>query len=747
MSSDRDLFSTPPSLQQHDFARSARRAWRIIWRGKFLILACAILALAPTVALLKQVPKQYTAEAVIMVQAAETNDVLTDRSGGATGYRLTEDVMQTEAELITSSMLARRVVDKLQLQNDPEFNAKLRTPRLLSRVLAAVNPLTWMRADSPDREGGESEGLSAAALEDIEAARIVRAFQGKLTVRPKRRTFVISVRFSSESREKAALIANTVAELYVLDRLEASFTEARQVAGWLGERLESLQKDALAAENAVEQFRSQNDLRPSTGQATISDQQLSELNSRLVIARADLAQKQARRQQAGVLGQARGSVDTSSDVLQSPLIQRLRELEAQKSRELSEATKTYADRHPHIVGLRADLADLRNKISQEIGKIAASMSNDVEVALAGVRTLENELAQLQKRTNVAGETTVRLRDLERQAEASRSLYETFLTRFKREAEQANMRRANARIVSTATIPTQPSSPATLKIIGAVTLMSLFLGLVLVFILDKLDHTLRSADDAEDVTGLPVLALIPGQASARRDRALGEMRADKNTALASAVRSLRTALLVGEETAPCHTVLVTSSVPKEGKTFVSLYLASTFAKLDQKVLLIDSDVFRPCLHTALNASGERGLVQVLNGQLSLDQAIQRNALGTLDFLAAGQGAQVSDLLQSQKLEALLAELSKTYSRIIIDSPPVLAVADVRILARLADRVIYLTKWGSTPRDGVRNGIKLLRSSGANLTGVVLSQVDQRKHASYGYGDYGQYYGRYAEYYGK
>lgn len=756
MSSDQDFLSSRSAVARYDFARSARRVWRIVWRGKFLVFACVLLMLVPTYLFLRQMPRTYTAETTLIIQAPETNDVLTDRTAQMSPFRLNDDVMQTEVELLSSTMLARRVVDKLHLENDPEFNFALRPPSKFQQLKARIWPFgseTTAEDKEPATEGPEAASgpnLSPMAQAEMQKARIVRIFSSHLQVLAKRRTYVINVAFSSEDREKAALIANTVAELYVLDRLEASFNEARQVSTWLGERMGSLQKDALAAESAVEQFRTQNNLRRTSGnQLTINDQQLSELNSRLVIARADLAQKQARLQQVRSLGGGRG-LDTSSDVLQAPLIQRLREQEAQKQRELSEAAKTYGDRHPHIVGLRADLDSLRSNIGSEIRKISASVENDVAVAQAGVATLESQLHQLQDRTNVAGETTVRLRDLERQAEASRSLYETFLVRFKREGEQANMRRANARVVSLATIPTVPSAPKVGKIMSLMTFLSLVLGVALVFVLEKLDHTVRSADDAEDVTGLPVLALVPrqGRKGHGDETALDEVRRDRRSALSDAIRSLRTALLTGEKSKkPYRTILVTSSVPREGKTFVSMYLAATFARLDQKVLLIDSDVFRPRLHEAMGVSGERGLVQVLNGEVEAKDAIQPNVLGTMDFLPAGQGAQVSDLLQSERLEALLAELLTVYPRIIIDSPPVLAVSDVRTVARLADAVIYLMKWGQTPRDGIRNGIKLLRSAEAHLAGVVLSQVDQQKHASYGYGDYGQYYGRYAEYYGK
>lgn len=743
---DRDLsFSSAMvggPLSAQDFRQKARWAWRVLWRGKFLILACVALIVVPALLFLQQAIPRYSAEARIMVEAAETNDVLIDRN--LSRQRLTEAVVQTEADLIASTLLARRVVDRLRLAEDPEFNGRLRTPRPLDQVMAALNPLSWIPDFLRSKEDPVA-GLAPQARADVERARIVRAFLARMQVRPQRRSYIISVQFTSESREKAALIANTVAELYVVDRLEASFEDARRVTGWLGERLETLQRDVVAAEGAAEDFRAVHGLRrKNERQVTVSDQQLSELSSRLVIARSELAQKQAKLDQARTLVRSRGSVETSTEALQSPLIQRLREAEAMKSREMSEALKTYGDRHPRILGIRADLGDLQGKIASEVDKIASSVANEVEVSTAGVRSLERELDVLKRQTNVAGEAEVRLRELERQADASRGLYEAFLTRFKREAEQERMQRANARIVSPADVPVVPSYPPTRYMLSVALLAALALGVVLVFILDRLDSAVRSADDAEELTGLPTLAMIPLQRT-NSDRPVEEVLQRPRSPLADGVRSLRTALEQGDGAADAKVVLVTSSVPKEGKTFVSLCLALLFSKVEGRVLLIDGDVHRPRLHSAIGIDGERGLAQVLTGEASFEEVVQQGVGGGLDFLPAGRYPHLSELIKGPQVEALIAALSGRYDRIVIDSPPVLAVSDTRVLARLADRVVYLVKWNSTPRDAVYNGMKLLRSAGVAVFGVALSQVNQRKHARYGYGDYGHYYGRYRDYY--
>lgn len=735
------------SITADDLRQTVRWALRVIRHGKFIILACIALVLVPTILIVKELTPRYTAEAKIVIEAPETNDLLTDRAMSIARQRITDAVVQTEAELIESTLLARRVIAQHHLDKDPEFNGALAQPKPIAVFLANLNPLTWLTGLSKAPATEVDGELSPQARENIETARIVRAFLGHLRVNSERRSHIISVQFVSEDKEKAAVLANAVAEAYVNDRLEASFEEARRVTAWLGERLEGLRKDVVTAENAVEAFRSENDLRRRNDrQVTISEQQLSELNSRLVIARTDLAQKQARLTQVRTLDRGRGNVDTSSDVLQAPLIQRLREQEAVKARELSEAEKIYADRHPRIVGLRADLGELRSKIAQEIDKIVTSMANDVEAAAAGVKTLERELDELRGRTTVVGAAEVRLRELERQAEANKTLYEAFLNRFKRETELERMQRANARVVSPADVPVGPSYPPSRSIILLAVLASAFGGVALVFLLDRLDSALRSADEAEELTGLPTIAMVPFQRNTP-SRVADDLLKNPRSALADSIRSLRTALDFRHTAGGTQVTVVTSSIPKEGKTFVSLCLAAMSAKVDGRVLLIDGDLHRPRLHTTLATDGEVGLANVLDGTATFDAAVRVGVIGTLDFLPAGKAAEVTDLLKDAQMKAFLGELKTRYSRIIIDSPPVLAVADSRVLARLADSVIYLVRWNSTARDAVRNGIKLLRMNGVKPFGTVLSQVNQTKHARYGYGDYGQYYGRYRDYYGE
>lgn len=731
-------------MPQDSFNHRVRWAARVLWRGKYILLVCLLAFVIPTVFILQQIQPLYTAEAQVMVEAPIVSNALSmNQSALAAG--LSENVIQTEAELIQSTLLARRIVDKLHLDEDPEFNAELRPKQFFDSFLESVNPTGWEQegkaivTEAPTVDAADSDLLA-----QIEMANVVRQFGRQLLVFPRKRSYLISIRYTSVSREKAMLIANTTADTYVVDRLEASFEESRRVSSWLADRLEGLRREVNIAENAAEEFRARNGLRSKNErEATLTDQQMSELNSRLVIARADLAQKQAQLDQLQRLRRSPESLETASDVLQSGLIQSLRQQEATVRRAMSEAQKTYDERHPRLVGLKAELAEIRMSIASEVEKVAAALFNDVEVARAQVRAEEQALASVKVQVNLEGQAEVKLRELERQAEATRTLYENFLNRFKTEAGQERMQRANARVVSRAELPIKPSYPLKPQIIIAVSILALILGVALLFLLDRLNNVVRSSDEAEDLTGLPVLGLIPLRRNSN-GRPFEDILQSPRSDLADAVRGLRTAIDLDKDSGG-PIIMITSSRPREGKSFVSMCLAVMFSRSEQRVLLIDADLHRPSQHTMSGTSGERGLAQILGGEATFDEVVHRGAINALDFLPAGKVADVSELLLRPSLGELLRDLAGRYDRIIVDTSPVLAVSDARVLAGFANRVIYLIGWNETPREAIRNGVKLLRGVGSGIFGVVLSRVNWRKHSRYGYRDYGHYYGQYREYY--
>ncbi|MBN2752082.1 MAG: polysaccharide biosynthesis tyrosine autokinase [Rhodospirillaceae bacterium] len=730
------LAPAPPDV----FRRRVRWALGVVRRGKWVVFGCVLLITAPTVVYLYTAKRLYSTTAEVLIESPDTGDSLLDRSYGRS--RLTEAAIQTEADILSSSSLAARVIEKLNLTADPEFNTALRPRSLWGKILPYINPLPFLTGQRAGEQQLTEQGRAKLAM-----TRIQGNFLSRLSVKSRRRSFVITVGFTAENGEKAGRIANTLADLYVVDRLEANLQESRRANEWLAHRLEGLRHDVAIGERTAEAFRITHNLtqrRKGERLMTISDQQLIELNSRLVLARTDLAQKRARYEQTLALSRRSGSTETSFDVLQSSLIQRLREQEAITQRELSEATKTYGDRHPRIIGQRADLNELRQKIAQEVNKITASLASEVAAAQAGVTTMEREIAALKRTTNEAGSDEVELRELERQADTSRTLYESFMARYKRDTGQERIQRANARVLSQAVIPVQPSSPRRIRIFVGAVFVSVLAGLGLVFLLDRLNGRVRSPEEAEQITGLPILASIPYYGNKNQSReALDYASLDApRSNLANAFRSLRAVLSANTETGADKVTLTTSSVPQEGKSFVSRHLAMTIAKAGHRVLLIDADLMRPIQHTAMGLTPDRGLAQLLlEPTLPVDDLLLHDERGSFDILPAGPiDLESGNALANGRLEEIVQSLATRYDRIVIDAPPCLAATDAQILARVADQIVLVIKWNHTARDAVLTALSYLSKVGAKVSGVVLTQTQDNLDGTYGsYGYYGNYDG--------
>jgi polysaccharide biosynthesis transport protein len=748
----RDNFAPTVSAEPVvDVRQVLRWGWRVVWSGKYMLLSCWLIAIVPAMFYLKQATVLYTSTASIMIEAAEATDAMSTRND--LRLRLSDSVVQTEVGVLTSRVLAERVIRRLKLDRDPEFNPKLREPDAIANLVAYANPMRWLTAlAQPKTAADQEDSMPTATAEALERAAVVDVFRRNLEAKWQRRTFLIDITFISRSREKSALILNTLTDEYLLDRLEASFDDARRVSGWLEGRLQDLRQDVQQAETAVESFRASNGLRRTgDGQKTLTGQQLSELSTRLIIARTDLAQKQARLNQVRSLLQSSGNIESAYEVLQSPLIQRLREQESTLQREISEAIKTFGERHPRMVGYRADLGELQSKLRAETQRISESIANELEVANAGVRTLERELQSLRSVADDAGGAEIQLRELERQSEASRGLYEGFLQRFKKEAEATSGgQRANARVISAAQVPRSPSSPRTAWTLGLVSMFALGFGLALIFVLDRLDNAIRSSDDAEDITGLSTLSVVPLYRG-KTENMIVELAEKPRSSIADAFRSLRVSLEAHAGDDDDHQggriIAMTSSVPREGKTFASLCLATMIARSGQRVLLIDSDIHRPRMHVMLGLPNELGLVHILAGSANFEDAVVRSVAANFDFLPAGKLKAVAEEVRREEAAPFLEEMRKHYDRVIIDLPPVLAVSDARVLSTLADQVIYLIRWNSTPRDAVRIGVRLLRDMNVRFAGVIISQINQARHRQMAYGDYGTYYAQYGEYYTK
>lgn len=766
--------------------RTLRKRLGLILGVTFGITALVLIAVF-------QLTPLYTAQTLVLLDRQQMQIV--DMAEVMSGVPGDSAAVDSEVEILRSKALARRVVDDQKLIDDPEFNSALQQPS----PLRYIDPRFWIRkltsappaptasapaepapvatatptSETPSTEAGATAATapataastpqtpaSAAPVSDFdietenrEARKdaVASALLDALVISRVGGTYIIEINLRSESPEKAARLANAIADAYVLDQLEAKFDATKQASEWLSRRLTDLRKQVADAERAVEIYRTQHGLEKAEG-LTVGEQQLSELNAQLILANAALVEARAKYDRAWQIRTKGGNIESVADVLQSTTISGLRQKQAELAREQANLSAKYGPRHPAIVNIEAQQADIQRQIGAEVERIIESIRNNVSVAETRVRALEGSLKQIKGETGVDNQALIQLRELEREAASNRTVYEAFLNRHKETTEQQGLQTADTRIISRAAVPRSPSHPRTFFIGILALVLSLMTGVGLALLLEHLDNTLLTGKDLEQALDLPLLVSLP---VAPAERGVdGKILLPQDYLLAKplstfseSLRSLRSALQLSNVDNPPKIILFTSALPGEGKTTTATSFARAAAASGLKVILIDCDLRHPSVHKALGLmQPAKGLVQLLAERLELETVVINDARSGLDIVPVSTGtANPPDLLGSAQMKLLLQRLSEIYDLVVLDSAPVLPVADSRVLSRLADETVFVVRWNATPRDAAMTAIKHLRQYDAKIAGAVLSVVDTAKQARYGYGDGGYYYSRYSKYY--
>jgi capsular exopolysaccharide synthesis family protein len=425
--------------------------------------------------------------------------------------------------------------------------------------------------------------------------------------------------------------------------------------------------------------------------------------------------------------------------LASPLIQRLREKEAEIIRTASQLTVTFGPRHPRVQSVAMELEDVQRSIDAEVQKIAQALANEARVALMRENSLIAEVREVERQAAESAKAEVKYQQLKRQADTVRALYETFLTRYNQTAVQDDeVPAADARIISPADVPETPAFPDMARMSGTATALSFVLAVAWVGFRERPGQTFRNAVQVQRATGLPTLALVPQiPRRFRRNAVLDRQKSVYAESLRSLIASLR--LADGEEAGGGRVIMVASAGQGEGKSLLAFSLARTLAALGQRVALVDADIRRPSLHSYLRLSRAPGLSDHLDDSTGTIDLHRDERTGMM-FLPAGKpNIKASNLLGSAAFADALRTLAAEHDAVIVDTPPVLAAVDARLIATVAHRVIYAVRWGETSREAAIEGLRLLEMAGGSVAGVVLTQVNWRQHTAYEDREMFKYYG--------
>ena len=745
-------------------ALSLRDLVKVLYRRRWVILSVVVLLTGLTVLFALSLEPRYTAVAAVLIEPRKSN-VINTASVVVEEDRMSSSTLAAEVNLLRSRTYAEQVVEKLNLTGRPEFNPNLQVERgPLQRVagrLLKVIPAQWTEAVLAGLDGSFLGSSLADELHDTgrppveqvsdEAvqAYAVRTVLNGLEVGPGGEQLIV-IKFTATEPDNAASVADKVAELYVEEQLEIKRVVVNKAAEWLRTRVAELRERVLASEEAVETYRVANGLMPGQQQSAVSGpiQDLAEARAQRV-AKEELLEwvEELQRQGSGIDGMV--------SVLSVPGLEALRQQQLDLQRQETMLRTKFGDRHPQIVQLNNET----HPISIEQRQLAAAISRRASAAISDLRgqvafarhrerELESRLAESEQAQDPEGRAEVHLRDLERQANADRSLYVTLLNRLNEVSEQKDLLEPGARVASRAGVPASPEFPKP-KLMGAASfIVSLMLGTALALVIEFFDSGMRTGRQIEKILGVPSLGFIPKVGRLKRQQPLHQYLVEKpQSAYAEAIRSVEIATRDAALDQTSQVVVVTSSVPGEGKTTLACSLAASAAFAGRRALIVDLDLRRPQVQRQMERRPEVGLIEYLTGETSLETAIHHDLhQPNLDILPVKRlPASPADLLRSPKMANLIRELRSRYSYIVLDTPPLLGVVDAKMAARLADVILFAVHWEKTTEDIAGNGIEPLLDGHDAALGAVLTQVNVKRHMKRGYGESMQYYSKYEKYY--
>src|SRR5262245_25885946 len=679
--------------------------------------------------------QMYQAQARLLIEDERSTAVPGLQNDQNTYYEDPEPYYQTQYKILQGRDLTRRVVRKLHLENNLEFNGKKPAPPSASSLLQDLKSkaLSLVKAPATPLEGPKVD-------ETADESALVSGFIGRVGVEPVRGSHLVDVTFLSEDAKFAAEAVNALIDEYVSQNLELKLQSTQGMLDWLDRELDNQQKRVEDSERGLAEYREKENALSLDDKQNIVLSRLNQLNDAVTRARTERVQKESLYNQVkaistGTAPDAIPAIATNAAVANAK--SKLIDLQREKARLL----ERYAEKHPQVINVNAALQDAQRQVDLEIARAVQSVKNEYETAVLQEQTLARNLDGAKSEAQDLNRKGIGYGVMEREAKSNREVYQSLLTREKELRVSANSRTNNVRIVDRAETPRGPISTSGRRTV----MMSMFIGLVLAvgvaLGLDYMNDTIKTPEDVTRRLKLPFLGLVPA------------VRGDKHPLLASShvphdfgesFRSLRTSLLSKYSGDSTKILIVTSAQPLEGKTTTAANIAMALAYGGSRVLLIDADMRRPGLHRPLRLTNERGLSQVLTGQARVRDVIQRTVDPNLLAITAGRSPlNPSELLSSERMKTLLTNLAHgPFNWIIVDTPPVLAVTDAVILAPLVSGVTFVVGAEMTRRRLAERAIETVMQAHPRFAAVVLNKVNFAKNKYY----YSRYYGhQYKNYY--
>lgn len=685
-----------------------------------LIVAAVLAALVLAAAYVLTSQPSYTATGQILIDTRKNqllrNQLVSEAPADA-------GMVESQIQIIKSEATALAVIRKLNLLEDSEFT----NPRsnLLQMIAGYV---------------GLAEDISSP---EVLERRAVNVFTRNVNAKRVNLSYVIEISYRAQTPQKAATIANSIAGSYMLGELEARYEATKRASEWLQSRINELREQATRADLAVQRFKAENNI-VGTNRGLMSEQQLADLNSQLVLARAVTAEAKARLDRISEI--SRGDVPdaTVTDALRSDVITRLRAQFLDLSNRQADFSTRFGPNHAATVNLQNQMRDVQRSIADEVRRIAETYRSDYEIARSREESLQRSLAELVGEAGTTNQAQVTLRDLESSAQTYRSLYDNFLRRFGEASQQEDLPINEARILKAATEPFGPSGPNSTLVLGAAAFVGLCVGFAGAWGREYLNRVFRTVSDVERIARVECLGILPtiDRKELKEPTTPSARGASGSPALlvppmaryavtapfsryAETLRNVKVSTDIARLSRDVRIIGVVSSLPEEGKTTVSSNLAHLIAQTGQRTLLIDADLRNPSLTRTLAPRAGVGLMDILVNSRPLQEVILREPSTGLDFLPAsvkGRMSYTSELISSAGMERLLQEARDTYDYVILDLPPIVPIVDVKAASHLIDAFVFVIEWGESSHEVVKEALSSADLVAERMIGAVLNKAD-------------------------
>jgi uncharacterized protein involved in exopolysaccharide biosynthesis/MinD-like ATPase involved in chromosome partitioning or flagellar assembly len=710
-------------------------------RHLLMLLTITVLGTAAAAGVLYMIPSRYTASATLEVEPSEAPRVL---QGAIVAPSLPQwmpgdnSTMSTQVTIVKSRALVRQVMAKLGLTHDPELlPMSVRIKTTLHALAQRWLPKPWQAAFTWDTH----------VADDV----MQRQFLQRLVVSQDGTSHIILVSFTSVSATKAAAVANELVRQYIEGQLAAKMRATDQVYQWVAEQSRKQLADLTAAEKSEVDYMAAHRLIAADGRDNPSEglagQQLISIQKSLTEARAELAARQAKLNEVRALATQKTGYLSLPEVASSPVVIDLLKQDAELHSKEARLAITYGDTNAVLVPLRAQRAAIASRIAAEVRNVVNNVRDDLMLTQEREAALQQALLHSEQQYAQSGQSSVELRDLVRATDVKRTIYETLLRRANEIGEQRALLKPDAKLVSAAETPSERSSPKTLSVIGIGLIGSLAVGVLGAALIEHRDRSLRTARQAEQALGIPVLGVVPALRLEKGVALHRQVLRQPHSIYAEAVRAVLLGLQPRLGDTP-KVIMVTSAIPREGKTTMALSLGATAAWAGKRTVVVDLDLRNPSIGSKWPQPVHAGLVEIMAGELPLQKAAYADPEEPhLHVIPVGGPIRnAAQALRGWDVRLLLSELRAHYDLIVLDLPPAIAISHIQRLNGLADAALYVVQWGNTTRSAAASGLAALSRTGVPVSGAVLTQVDMRRHALYDQEDHGEYHQKYLEYFG-